>query len=147
MKKIILLLLILPLFMSCGVYTMNPQPKTTHILAVNSLGDTIRLPINTIISRNNPNFYRNWRFYWGGRWYWGHNWRYQINRPYWWVNSYRTNSNYRLRTRVIRRRNINNRLNLRRNSRSGVKVRSTRNTSVKRLKTTRKKTNRSNKRS
>lgn len=73
MKKILLLLGILFMF-SCG--SLSYPPPITHILAVNSIGDTIQVPIEQIRYNINYstgyNYYNDWRFYYGNNWYWGY---------------------------------------------------------------------------
>lgn len=139
MKKILLFLLILPFFISCGVYEMSSQPRITHILAINSVGETVNIPINTIILRNDPYFYTNWRFYWGNQWYWGYNWWNQVYDPYWRPRLHRYYRNYRPNLRnyvfhnrnrrgvnrspsVNHRRTVNNRPVINRNRRNNIRT-------------------------
>lgn len=48
-------MLVCVLLVGCGVYQTEPKVEITHVLAVTSEGDTLRLPINMI----KPNVYYN----------------------------------------------------------------------------------------
>jgi hypothetical protein len=48
MKKIILLLFLILTLSSCGNYQSVPsQPRITHILAVNELGEQVQVPLSS----------------------------------------------------------------------------------------------------
>ena len=72
-----LLLLVCALLVGCNVYKQQPKVEITHVLAVTSEGDTLRLPISMI----KPNVYYNITHY-PHRYYnlpynWHHsNWQY-----------------------------------------------------------------------
>ena len=86
MKKIMLLLfLVFTLGLSsCGNYqTVSSQPRITHILAVNELGQQVQVPLSTFSNQLDPYYYNNWRFYWGNNWYNGYNWWVYFDDPYW----------------------------------------------------------------
>jgi hypothetical protein len=82
MKKLILLLLLT--MNSCGSYVnTSPQPRVTHILAVNDVGQEMVVPLSVFTTGLNPYYYHSWRFYWRNNWYWGYNWWFYFNDPYW----------------------------------------------------------------
>ena len=84
MRKIILLIIMFFGMTSCGSYVnVSSQPRITHILAVNELGQQVQVPLSTFSTGLDPHYYHNWRFYWGNTWYWGHNWWFYFNDPYW----------------------------------------------------------------
>jgi len=163
MKKLLLIILFSPLLFSCGVYEMNSQPRITHVLAINSLGEQVNVPINSIILRNDPYFYTNWQFYWGNTWYWGYNWYNHVYDPYWrprlsryYVN-YRPNlRNYTFHRRnrgnthrnpsVTTRRNVNNRPVVNRNPDNRVRQRIRVNTTTNRRITPQNRVNRTSRR-
>ena len=83
MKKLVLLILLF-IFTSCGTFVnVSSQPRVTHILAINDLGQEVQVPLSTFSTGIDPYFYNNWRFYWGNNWYWGYNWWFYFNDPYW----------------------------------------------------------------
>jgi hypothetical protein len=67
--------LLLLLFLTSGCYTQvkhvsySPN-KVTHVVALDSKGDTVNIDINQfyILYNNQPNYYYNWRFYHNHRW-------------------------------------------------------------------------------
>ena len=86
MKKIMLLLILVFTLglSSCGNYqTVSSQPRITHILAVNELGQQVQVPLSTFSDQLDPYYYNNWRFYWGNNWYYGYNWWFYFDDPYW----------------------------------------------------------------
>ena len=84
MRKIILLIIMFFGMTSCGSYVnVSSQPRITHILAVNELGQQVQVPLSTFSTGLDPHYYHNWRFYWGNTWYWGYNWWFYFNDPYW----------------------------------------------------------------
>jgi hypothetical protein len=86
MKKIMLLLLLVFTLglSSCGNYqNVSSQPRITHILAVNELGQQVQVPLSTFSNQLDPYYYNNWRFYWGNNWYYGYNWWVYFDDPYW----------------------------------------------------------------
>jgi hypothetical protein len=84
MRKIILLIIMFFGMTSCGSYVnVSSQPRITHILAVNELGQEVQVPLSTFSTGLDPYFYHNWRFYWGNTWYWGNNWWFYFNDPFW----------------------------------------------------------------
>lgn len=86
MKKIILLLfLVFTLgFSSCGNYqNVSSQPRITHILAVNELGQQVQVPLSSFTNELDPYYYNNWRFYWRNNWYYGYNWWFYFDDPFW----------------------------------------------------------------
>jgi len=84
MKKLILLLLLFLTMTSCGSQvTTASQPRVTHVLAVNDLGQEILVPLSVFTTELNPYYYHTWRFYWRNNWYWGYNWWFYFNDPYW----------------------------------------------------------------
>lgn len=84
MKKIILLIVLLFGFTSCGSYVnVSSQPRITHILAMNELGQEVQVPLSVFTTGLDPLYYSNWRFYWGNTWYMGNNWWFYFNDPYW----------------------------------------------------------------
>jgi len=84
-KFILLLFLVFTLsFSSCGNYqNVSSQPRITHILAVNELGQQVQVPLSTFSNQFDPHYYNNWRFYWGNNWYYGYNWWVYFDDPYW----------------------------------------------------------------
>jgi hypothetical protein len=91
MKKIILLCILTISLLSCGNYqNVSSQPRITHILAVNELGQQVQVPLSTFTTGLDPYYYNNWRFYWGNNWYYGNNWWFYFNDPYWrpFINNY-----------------------------------------------------------
>ena len=107
MKKYLLIILLLPFLFSCAVHDRTVQPRITHVLAINSHGTQVTVPIETIILRNDPYFYTNWQFFWGNRWYWGYNWYNHVYDPYWRpiLNRYYVNYTPNLRSYTFGRRN------------------------------------------
>jgi hypothetical protein len=90
MKKILMILSTLFLLLSCGSYVnVSAQPRITHILAINELGQEVQVPLSTFSTGLDPHYYHNWRFYWGNTWYWGYNWWFYFNDPYWRPRIYR----------------------------------------------------------
>jgi hypothetical protein len=91
-KFMLLLFLVFTLsFSSCGNYqNVSSQPRITHILAVNELGQQVQVPLSTFTTGLDPYYYNNWRFYWGNNWYYGNNWWFYFNDPYWrpFINNY-----------------------------------------------------------
>jgi len=84
MKRFLLLLILILGVSSCGNYqNVSHQPRITHILAVNELGQQVQVPLSTFSSGLDPYYYNNWRFYWGNNWYYGNNWWFYFNDPYW----------------------------------------------------------------
>jgi hypothetical protein len=86
MKKIILLLFFVFILglSSCSNYqNISSQPRITHILAVNELGQQVQVPLSTFSNQLDPYYYNNWRFYWGNNWYYGYNWWVYFDDPYW----------------------------------------------------------------
>ena len=86
MKKIMLLLLLVFTLglSSCGNYqNVSSQPRITHILAVNELGQQVQVPLSTFSNQLDPYYYNNWRFYWGNNWYYGNHWWFYFDDPYW----------------------------------------------------------------
>jgi hypothetical protein len=86
MKKIIsFLFLIFTLGLSsCGNYqNVSSQPRITHILAINELGQQVQVPLSSFSTGLDPYYYNNWRFYWGNNWYYGNTWWFYFNDPYW----------------------------------------------------------------
>ena len=81
----LLLFLVFTLGMSsCGNYhNVSSQPRITHILAVNELGQQVQVPLSTFSNQLDPYYYNNWRFYWGNNWYYGNNWWFYFDDPYW----------------------------------------------------------------
>jgi hypothetical protein len=84
MKKFISLLFLILTLSSCGNYqNVSYQPRITHILAVNELGQQVQVPLSSFSNQLDPYYYNNWRFYWGNNWYYGNNWWFYFDDPYW----------------------------------------------------------------
>jgi len=84
MRKLLLLLILILTMGSCGPYVnVSSQPRITHILAVNELGQEVQIPLSVFTTGLDPYYYHNWRFYWRNNWYWGYNWWFYFNDPYW----------------------------------------------------------------
>ena len=84
MKKFISLLFLNLTLSSCGNYqNVSSQPRITHILAVNELGQQVQVPLSSFSNQLDPYYYNNWRFYWGNNWYYGNNWWFYFDDPYW----------------------------------------------------------------
>jgi hypothetical protein len=78
MKKFISLLFLILTLSSCGNYqNVSYQPRITHILAVNELGQQVQVPLSSFSNQLDPYYYNNWRFYWGNNWY------FYFDDPYW----------------------------------------------------------------
>jgi len=78
MKKLILILTIGILLLSCNTQRNLQSNDITHVLAINERGDTIEVSMRELRRefRNEyrPNQYDNWQFIWGSNWYWGNVW-------------------------------------------------------------------------
>lgn len=84
MKKILLILLTSFLLLSCGTYqNVQSQPRITHILAINELGQEVQVPLSVFEREFDPFYYDRWRFHWNNQWYFGSNWWFYFNDPYW----------------------------------------------------------------
>lgn len=71
-----LLMLVCALLVGCNVYKQQPKVEITHVLAVTSEGDTLRLPISMI----KPNVYYNITHY--------PNRYYNLPHNYWYNNNW-----------------------------------------------------------
>ncbi len=77
-----LLTLVCVLLVGCGVYKPEPKIEITHVLAVTSEGDTLRLPISMIKSNVYYNITHYPHRYYDLPYNWYHNnWHYNNYRP------------------------------------------------------------------
>ena len=86
------LLFILSLYFLTGCYThvavkypvKKPTYQVTHLLAVDSKGDTTQVNVNNFRPTfyNNPTYYSDWRFYWDNRWVTPYSYYRFYYRPY-----------------------------------------------------------------
>lgn len=91
MKKYWLFFLLSSLFLS-GCYTsVHIQPpikqqrtQITHLLAIDSKGDTVRVQPHDfrLLYNNNPTYYSEWRFYWRNNWITPYSYYRYYYRPY-----------------------------------------------------------------
>lgn len=116
MRYFIILLLSI-VITSCGSYRFQQRgPEITHVLALTSEGDTLKVPIQDLQRKLTPDYYDGYRFYWNNSWwlysdwYWNY-WypnprlyspRYYIQRPKVVTPQPRT---WRYRTNIEQRRN------------------------------------------
>lgn len=74
------------LFTSCGSYRIETrQPQISHVLALTTEGDTIKVPIQELQRDLTPDYYNGYRFYWNNSW-WLYNdwyWNYYYQNPRW----------------------------------------------------------------
>jgi len=71
---------------SCGSYRIQTrQPQISHVLAVTTEGDTLKVPIQSLQRNLTPDYYSGYRFYWNNSW-WLYNdwyWNYYYQNPRW----------------------------------------------------------------
>jgi hypothetical protein len=74
------------LLTSCGSYRIQKrQPEISHLLALTTEGDTIKVPIQELQRDLTPDYYSGYRFYWNNSW-WLYNdwyWNYYYQNPRW----------------------------------------------------------------
>lgn len=80
--RVILVLILGMLLMSCNSHRKTGRERITYVLAVNQMGDTIKVPLRELRRNMYPQHYSRWQFYWGDSWYWGNVWYPQYFVPY-----------------------------------------------------------------
>ena len=81
--RYILLLLALITLNSCGSYSIvTRQPDISHVMAITTKGDTIRVPIQEFQRRITPEYYNGWNIYWNNSWWMYNDWYWN----YWYGN-------------------------------------------------------------
>ena len=68
---------------SCGSYRIQQRgPEITHVLALTSDGDTLKVPIQDLQRKLTPDYYDGYRFYWNNSWWLYSDWYWN----YWYPN-------------------------------------------------------------
>ena len=77
---------------SCGSYSIiTRQPDISHVVAITTEGDTVKVPIQALQRDLTPDYYSGYRFYWNNSW-WLYNdwyWNYWYRNPQWFYPRYR----------------------------------------------------------